>query len=198
MKYPLLLSLALLVSCKGLGHAPDRLVELYDRASPTGIIEIEIDRDGTIREMEAEIPVDDLPERVRSVALAELPGAEITGAEREIQAAGDAWEVKLTHEGRGMELVIDAAGDILETEKELRTDEVPQAVLDGADRAFGEGTRLSVEVIEGVRDGTRFVKEYHVKKRHQEATYKIVLDGDGNAMRVVREARAEIEIPLAR
>ncbi|MCA8941849.1 MAG: hypothetical protein KDB80_04750 [Planctomycetes bacterium] len=183
------LSLPLLTACTGLGGPG--LVDLYDRAKPDGIIEIEADRNGTIHEMEADIPIADLPPAIRDAALAMKPGGTITGAERELKSAGPGWEVKLTHEGRAWEIVMDDAGNVLETEKELRRDEAPAAVLSAADAAIPGGTFKSIERIE---HGTGV--EYHVKKMRDGASYKIVLDEAGHVMRKAREARAEIEIPL--
>ena len=60
-----------------------------------------------------------------------------------------------------------------------------------ADRAVPAGQRTSVEVI--TRGAAR---AYHVKKRDRDARYKIEIELDGTVVRAVREARAEIEIPL--
>jgi hypothetical protein len=169
------------------------LVELYDMAAPDGMIELELERDGSIREIEADIPIEALPENIKQAALDRAPGAQITGAEREFQGSTRTWEVKLVHEGRAWEFVIDEEGAIRETEKELRPEEAPAAVLQGADLAMPQGIRKSVEEI---RRGD--VVEYHVKKDQGGASYKIVLDAEGKVTRHVREHRAEIEIPLAR
>ena len=180
-------------SAGGLGSVPASVVELYDAAAPEGTIELEVDRDGTIREMEAEIPIDDLPEAVRAAAMRRAPGGRIVGAEREFTQAGRAFEVKVVHEARHWEFVVDTSGNVLEIEKELRDTEVPAGILEAADRAFPQGDRKSVEVVEH-----RDQKTFHVKKQVGDASYKIVLRPDGTVDRVVREARAEIEIPLAR
>jgi hypothetical protein len=175
----------------GLGRVPDALVGLYDQAKPDGVIEIEIDRDGVIREMEAEIAIDRLPDRVRKVALERRPGAQIVGAEREVQLGGTFWEVQMLHQGRRVEMVLDSDGAIHETERELRREEAPQPVFDAVERALPGGTFESVEVVERA-DAT----EYHVKKTRDGARYKLVIAPNGRLVRLVREARAEIEIPL--
>ena len=193
MRTPTLLVLTALTwtACRS-NTVPADLIALYDVADPGGIIEIEVDRDGYVREMEADIPVADLPPAIRDAALDERPGARITGAEREItEARIHAYEVKLVHEGRGWELVIDPAGNILETEKELRPDEVPDTVLEAADAVLPRGSRTSIEAVEG---GGRTL--YHVKKTSGAGKYKIVLTPAGDVVRVVREQAAEIEIPI--
>ena len=181
-----------LTGCGGLGSVSPKLVELYDMAAPDGIIELEIARDGTMIEMEADVPVSTLPDVVREAAMKKAPGARITGAEREFNARGAAWEVKLNHEGRDWEFVIDDEGVILETEKELRRSEAPQTVLAAAKNAVPGGVFRSVEVITK-HDGAT---EYHVKKMIAGVSYKVVLATDGTVIRKVREQKAEIEIPL--
>lgn len=177
----------------GVGSVPTSLVGLYDDASPVGMIEIEVERDGSIREMEADIEVADLPDLIVAAAKEYAPGIRITGAEREVTQHGDAWEVKFRHDGRAHELVIGANGKIREIEKELSRSEAPPAVLEGADKAVPGGSFLSVELItiDGKSD------QYHVKKSRQGANYKIVLNAKGKVLRKVREAKAEIEIPIA-
>lgn len=175
---------------EGLGRLPRSVVLLYDQAAPDGIIEIEVDRDGSLREIEADIPVEDLPEHVRAVALERLPGATITGAEREIQPDGEGWEVKLLSDGVAWEVVVDEDGGIVETEQELDLEDAPPEVLETADLTIG-GTYKSVELI------TRgSAAEYHVKKAMDGASYKLIVAPDGTLIRAVREARAELEIPL--
>jgi len=184
---------ALLSSCAssgGLGQVPAGTVELYDMCAPAGLMEIELARDGTVLEMEADVSPADLPPAVRDAALERLPGASITGAEREIHTDGRFWEVKLTHESREWEVICDDAGRVVETEQELRRDEAPAPVLEAADAAVA-GSFKSVELIEG-RSGTC----YHVKKERDGASYKIVLSPEGKVLRKVREQRAELEIPL--
>ena len=184
--------LAGLAACASGGHVSSDLVTLYDEALPDGTIELEISRSGVIREMEADIPVSSLPEAVRAAAIAVLPGARITGAEHEFQGGRERWEVKLVHEGRAWEVIADASGEVQETERELRRGEAPEAVMASAERTMPRGMLRSVEMITHRDDAV----EYHVKYTQGGASYKLVLAPDGTLIRHVREARAEIEIPL--
>jgi hypothetical protein len=176
----------------GLGSVPQELVQLYDMGSEDGMIELEIERDGSIREMEADVPISMLPANVIAAAKAKAPGMEITGAEREIKAEGWTWEVKFRFEGRDWEYVIDDAGNVLETEKSLNPDEVAGMILEAAERAVGDSEFKSVEIINHVNGH----QEYHVKRTRNGATYKVIVSPDGKVTRHVREHRAEIEIPL--
>lgn len=193
-----LLSASLLIpvaacASSGLGEMPTELIDLYDQALPTGVIEIEVERDGTIREIEADVPGEAVPARALDAALAAVPGSEITGAERELHTEGYFWEVKLIADGRAWEVVTDEEGEVHEIEQEIDRSEAPAAVLVGADAAVPGGSFVSVELI---THGSE--REYHVKKDRDGARFKIVLAPDGAVLRAVREQRAEIEIPLRR
>ena len=174
-----------------LGQVPMVLVELYDRGAPAGMLELEIDRDGRVHALEVDIAPSELPMGVRSSVLARMPGAQITGAEREVLPSGRAWEVKLEHQGRAWEFVVDDAGGVIETEKTLERSEVPGVVVDAAELSMPGGEFASFEIIESAMRS-----EYHVKKTLDGASYKLVIAPNGTLVRRVREARAEIEIPL--
>ena len=173
--------------------APAVLVELYDMGDPAGLIEMELDRDGTLREIEVDVPLTALPRPVLDAAAKAFPGARFTGAEREVQAGVRGWEVKFELDGLGGEVVTDDAGNVRETERELREADVPAAVLAASATAIPGSVLVSTEVIES--EGER---SFHVKRKRDGASYKVVLTPAGEVVRKVREARAEIEIPLAR
>ncbi|MCA9323300.1 MAG: hypothetical protein KDB53_21360 [Planctomycetes bacterium] len=201
MILPLCLTLAVATSCatetsttstESIGRVPRALVAMYDEGIPDGMIELELDRDGGILEMEVDIAVEDLPDAVRDAAMKRLYGGRIIGAEHEMKAGLESWEVKVFHRGRHWEIVADATGRIHETEMELARTEAPEHILQAADRELPGGEFVSVEMIENDQG-----IEYHVKKRRDGGSYKIVLRRDGSLHRKVREAQAEIEIPLA-
>lgn len=182
-------------AASGDGQAPAALVELYDQLASDGSMELELSRDGTFLELEAEVPVEDVPPFVREAAEARFPGITLTGAEREVQGGEWTWEVKFVHDGRAMELVVDGDGNVLETERELRPSEAPVAVLSASETVVPNSRFVSVESVESVDSAEGTV--YHVKRDREGARYKVVLDESGAVLRAVREARAEIEIPLA-
>jgi hypothetical protein len=173
--------------------APAVLVELYDIADPAGLIELELDRDGTLREIEADVPLTALPRPVLDAAAKAFPGARFTGAEREVQGDVRGWEVKFELDGLAGEVVTDDDGNVRETERELLESNVPPGVLAASATAIPGSVLVSTEVIEHAGQ-----RSYHVKRLRDGASYKIVLTPEGEVIRKVREARAEIEIPLAR
>ena len=174
------------------GRVGPAVVKLYDMVADDGAMELEIDRNGTIFEAEADIEPASVPQRVMEAARAAAgPGAVVTGAEVEYGDRGRTWEVKFERAGVGMEFVVDATGRILEQERSLLPSEAPAAVLSNGMSAV-PGTFRSIEILKIGED----MVQYHVKTVSGSAHYKVVLDGEGNVLRAVREVRAEIEIPL--
>jgi hypothetical protein len=173
--------------------APAALVELYDMGDPAGLMELELDRDGTLREIEVDVPLTSLPRHVLDAASKAFPEAKFVGAEREVQGDVRGWEVKFELDGLGGEVVVDEEGNVRETEREVPEAKVPEAVLTASAAAIPDSKLTSAEMIERAGD-----LSYHIKRERNGASYKIVLTPDGKVLRKVREARAEIEIPLAR
>jgi hypothetical protein len=189
----------LLVSCGGLGKLHTDVVGLYDDAMPGGTMEFEYDRNGCLREAEADIEPSKLPEAVRAAALdaAKAQASDIFGAEIELQGGRSVYEVKLRKDGRDWEFILDATGKIWETEQSLRRSEAPIGVVEAALGRIQGGTFQTVEVIKHLNaNGQVEHEEYHVKISRDGASYKIVLDGSAKILRAVREHKAEIEIPL--
>lgn len=192
---PILALLSLpLVACSATGghSAPPELTTLYDEVALDGAMELEMERDGTFLELEADVPLERVPETLMAAFRAAFPEGRPTGAEREVQDGVWTWEVKFVSGGRAMEIVLDEGARILEVERELTTAEAPAAVLTASEQAVPGSVFVSVESIEAAAGTT-----YHVKRTRGEARYKIVLSPDGAVLRKVREVLAEIEIPLA-
>lgn len=191
-KYALAFAPLALAACSAPERAPKTLVELYDLTAPDGAMEIEFERDGSFRELEADVPIETVPDHLRRVTRLAYPDAVITGAEREVQLGTWLWEIKFTSGGRAMEVVLDEEGNVLETERELLTEEAPMEVIEASRRAIPDSTLLSVEIIK-----SDDALSYHVKRQRGAARYKIVLAANGKVLRKVREMTAELEIPLA-
>lgn len=189
-----LLSILPLAACAGpAAHtAPPELTTLYDEVATDGAMELELERDGTFLELEADVPVDRVPATLMDAFRTAFPDGRPTGAEREVQDGVWTWEVKFVSGGRAMEVVLDEGARILEVERELTTAEAPAAVLSASEAAIPGSVFVSVESIEAAGGTT-----YHVKRTRGEARFKVVLAPDGAVLRKVREVVAELEIPLA-
>lgn len=184
-------ALLLIAGCES--SLPKTVVELYDMGKADGWIEIEAERSGKIIEVEADIEVADVPAAVMDAARKALPGGQVTGAELEFVGKKRAYEVKMRKGGVGYEFVFTPGGALLESEKELQRAQAPKGVVEAGLAAVPGSSFKSVEVIE--REGQ---KTYHVKATKGGASYKMVVSPEAKLLRAVREAKAEIEIPLAK
>jgi hypothetical protein len=188
---PLVLAAGLLPACASTDRVPGRLLTLLDDVRADGAVEIELDRDGTYRDLEAEIAVERVPAPVVSALVAAFPGARITGAEREWQDGAWTFELAFRVGGRAIQAVIGEDGRLLETEEPISLVDAPASVIAASMVLLPASTLASVDRVEGP-DGIR----YHVKRVRDGARYKVVLRADGTVLRAVREIPAEIEIPL--
>jgi uncharacterized membrane protein YkoI len=171
---------------------PPEVIQLYNEGTPAGWMELEVEADGTIFESEAEISYEKVPSNVKQAAEAELPGGQVTGAEAEYVNGTRAYEVRKTVDGQEYELVFSEDGTLLEKEVSLDIADAPAEVIENAQAAIPGGEIKSVERIE--HPDKEIV--YHVKLEKDGASYKVVLSEAGEVLRKVREAKAELEIPL--
>jgi hypothetical protein len=173
------------------GGLPPIVIEMYDQGAPDGVIEIEAERDGTIIEIEVGIDPAKVPQAIRDAADRDMPGGEVKGAELEYVGGKKAYEIKKSKDGLDYELVYDEAGTLIEREAEMKRADAPAAVMAKAMAIVAGAEFKSVEKITRGEEAT-----FHVKVTKGGASYKFVLEEDGTVVRKVREARAEIEIPM--
>ncbi|WP_406697882.1 PepSY-like domain-containing protein [Singulisphaera sp. Ch08] len=77
---------------------------------------------------EENIPVDKLPAAVLKAAKAKFPKAKIEEAAKEVEDGVTTYEVSLKVEGHGIDLTLKPDGTIVEIEKEIAADTLPEAV----------------------------------------------------------------------
>ncbi|AGA24862.1 Protein of unknown function (DUF2874) [Singulisphaera acidiphila DSM 18658] len=77
---------------------------------------------------EESIPVDKLPAAVLKAAKAKFPKAKIDEAAKEVEDGVTTYEVSLKVEGHSVDLAIKPDGTIVEIEKEIAADALPEAV----------------------------------------------------------------------
>lgn len=188
---PLALGAVLLAACSSTDRVPDRLLDLLDQTRADGAVEIELDRDGSYRDLEAEVAVERVPPSIVSALVTAFPGAQVTGAEREYQGGAWTWELAFRARGRALQAVISEDGRVLETEEPIALVDAPASVVAASVVLLPASTLASVDRVEGPEGVS-----YHVKRVRDGARYKVVTRADGTVLRAVREIRAEIEIPL--
>jgi hypothetical protein len=121
------------------------------------------------------------------------PGGTYTDAERESHGGQVYYELKRVVDGRAVEAMFTADGELFSEEIEIPADRVPQAVKAAVAARHPQGRDHSYEEI---RDATRTIEEYHVKLVEGDAHYKILVSPAGIVRGTYLEGPAEIEVPV--
>ena len=122
------------------------------------------------------VQMKDLPGPVRKTVQAEeAKGATIVGLATEVEGGTTMYEVETTISGHSRDLVLDAAGRIVETEEEIALDAVPVAVKTALE------ARGKVGKIETVTKGTRVTYEAVVEKNGRKR--EVAVDAAGKAIK---------------
>ena len=112
---------------------------------------------------DTKVQMKDLPAAVRKTVQAEeAKGAKIVGLAIEVEGGKTLYEVETTVSGHTRDLLLDAAGRIVETEEETSLDAVPAAVK-AALEAHGKVGKVET-VTKGVRVSYEAVVEKNGKK----------------------------------
>jgi hypothetical protein len=101
---------------------------------------------------EAKISIEDLPKAVLKAAKSEFPGAKIRAASKEVEDGETKYEVELTVDGKNVDLLIEADGEIEAIEKEIEVEDLPKAVLKAAKAKFPKAKIEKVEEISSEDD----------------------------------------------
>lgn len=96
---------------------------------------------------EKKIKRSDLPAPVEKAVAAESAGATIRGFSEEKENGSTYYEVELTVNGHGKDVLMDKTGVIVEVEEEVAVDMLPPAVKDGLTAKAGKGKITRVESI---------------------------------------------------
>ncbi len=86
-----------------------------------------------------------LPAAVERTVAQQSQGAVIKGFSTELEGGQTIYEVDLTVNGHGLDISMDAQGNILEVEEEVTLASLPANVRDGLAKAAGSGKIVKVE-----------------------------------------------------
>ncbi|TAH39452.1 MAG: hypothetical protein EYC70_01315 [Planctomycetota bacterium] len=177
----------LLLSC---ATFPAELGEDVMQVPADGRIEVSLTPGGGVAEVELHVRPEALPQAIQDAMathLASMSEAEIEYIDgvRFYEASGK------TRDGREMEVLLRADGEVYELEIVRTESETPAAIVTAAKGWRGPGTVTSWEEIQ---DGARRTVSWHVKKTVDDFRFKLIFDPDGRMERVYRETPAEIEV----
>ena len=112
----------------------------------------------SLRASEARVQMKDLPDPVRKTVmeqtqrgrLAQFPGqpaASLHGLSKEVENGKTFYEAETTQDGKAVDILIDASGAIVEIERSISLDAIPEAARSALERRAGSDKVLSVESV---------------------------------------------------
>lgn len=172
---------------------PELIVSFANDTKPGGALEMELDADGRLWGLEAEIPLDQVPPACLAQAEKVVPGGTSVGAEKEWADGSTYYEVVREKDGVRFEILMKADGTVVGGEEALKPGAAPEAVLKAADAAVPGGTLVVAEKVSGVE--ARGSDEFHIKKMVDGEVQRISVTPDGKVVRVLRKMKAEVRVP---
>jgi len=103
------------------------------------------------------------------------PEAKIFNAEEEIEAGKTTYEVALSDKGTKLQIVLDAAGEVLAIEKEIPIDSIPKVVLDGLHAKY---PKASIAMAEEITKSSKITYEIKINKADEKKT-EVTFDDAG-------------------
>ena len=111
---------------------------------------------------EKKIKREQLPPAVEKTVAAETEGATIKGFASEREHGRQFYEVSLMVNGQHKDILIDAAGNVVEVEEEVTFDSLPAMVQEALKKRAGGGTITVVESL--TKKGQVVAYEAHIKR----------------------------------
>ncbi|SIO41638.1 Putative beta-lactamase-inhibitor-like, PepSY-like [Singulisphaera sp. GP187] len=125
---------------------------------------------------EESIPVDKLPAAVLKATKAKFPTAKIEEASKEVEDGVTTYEVELKVDGHAVDLALKADGTILEIEKEVAVEKLPEAVKATLAAKF---PNVKIKKAEEITKGDTGAVSYEVIVGSKE----VVLDAKGKIVK---------------
>lgn len=117
-----------------------------------------------------------LPSAVEKTVAEQSQGATIKGFSTETEKGKRVYEVAMTVDGHGKDILIDAKGNVIEIEEEVAMDSLSQPVKDGLTKAAGAGTISKVESL--TKNGTLVAYEAVVKRGAKHSEIQVGPNGE--------------------
>jgi len=117
-----------------------------------------------------------LPPAVEKTVAEQSQGATIKGFSTEIEKGKRVYEVAMTVDGHGKDILIDSKGNVIEVEEVVTMDSLSQPVKDGLTKAAGTGTISKVESL--TKNGTLVAYEAVVKRGAKHSEIQVGPNGE--------------------
>ena len=125
---------------------------------------------------ERKIKRSQLPPAVEKTVAEQSQGATIKGFSTEIEKGKRVYEVEMTVNGHGKDIIVDSKGNVVEVEEEVAMDSLSQAVKDGLTKAAGTGTISKIESL--TMNGTLVAYEAVVKRGVKRSEVQVGPNGE--------------------
>jgi hypothetical protein len=132
---------------------------------------------------EEKVSVDKLPAAVKKALKRKFPKAEIEKATKEVEDGNTVYEVELEIKDRSVDVSLKADGTILEIEREVPADELPEAVRK---KLAARYPKAKIEKAEEITKGEDGPVRYEVA-----ITTEVVLTANGKIVQAEEEAEDE-------
>lgn len=110
---------------------------------------------------EEKIPLKDVPKAVLDAVKARYPGAELKGAEKEVEDGKTTYEIALTDKGKSIDVSLTAEGKVTAIETVVAIADLPKAVTEAVQAKYPKGTlRKAEEIVEF--QGDKETRSYEV------------------------------------
>ena len=136
---------------------------------------------------EEKIPLDKLPRAVVEAVKAKFAGAELVGAEKEVEKGKTQYEVAIKYKGSMIDVMVSADGKIVAAEKTIDAKDLPKAVAAAVKDKYKEAKILKAEEI------TEGEKTFYEVLLQRDATKKIEVKLDPTGKIVEEEKKDEKE-----
>ena len=108
---------------------PAEIVALAQATRMGGTFMVEVDATGKVHAYSAEIEIAQVPQACLAAAESAAPGGKVVSAERQVIDGREYFEVEKQVDGRRLELLITAGGEVAGSEEEIGEQDAPPEVL---------------------------------------------------------------------
>ncbi len=130
----------------------------------------------------------EVPAAVMNSAKARLPGAEITGAEKENEHGAVVYDLELKQGGRKYEMDVKEDGTIMEIEKQVMNADVPAAVMTNVKAKYPNATIKEIMEVNKVNGKQETPIHYEVTVMDGGKERELVVSLDGSKVQTEEEA----------
>src|SRR5438128_1649972 len=137
------------------------------------------------------ISPDKLPQKIKDAIKDRFTGSDLTGAEKEKENEQIMYDIELKHEGRKYEMDIKEDGTIVEIEKEVAANDVPEAITKAVKKKYPTATIKEVMEVNKVTGKEEKPIHYEVTIETAGKKKEVIVSLDGKSVKTEGEEKKE-------